>query len=1141
MKKALFSPLQVSLYTVGCLYASSSITQAQVTTDGTVNTIVTPNGNISEITGGETRGSNLFHSFQDFSVGTGNEAFFNNGDNISNIFSRVTGGNISNINGLIRANDASLFLINPAGILFGAGARLDLGAGSFYGSSASSILFDEGEFSAVDNLEQPVLTVNAPIGLNFRDNPGDITVRGDGNGAIRIDSEGINTQDALRVDSNATIGLLGGNVLFEDATIKTAGGGIEIGSVAEGIVKLDKVDNRFNFDYSGIGNFRDITLSGSSIIDASGLANGLGGGQINVSGNNISISSFSGFTSLTFGSNPGEDINIFAQGSLDISGTEDETIFVGGIFSQTRPSSTADAGSININANSLNMNNNARLTTRNEGQGNAGNVTLAINDSVLISDSANINTQTTGTGEGNAGNVRITTNTLELLRGANIAVNNKKLGDLGSGNSGNINIEARERVSLSQSNLSATINNDPVTNTVTIGDVGNIAIKSPQVSLTNNAVISVSNSGVGKIGNIIIDSPEISVDNFSLITASSRSDSGNNSEGSGNITLNSEQVTLSNGGIIDVTTANQTDGGQININSQVLEISSGGVLQTATEGIGNAGSINLNISDRITIDGNNAPNQPEELKMFDIDGIDGKDVIFFDAILNNLEGTTGILANAQGSDTNTNVGNAGEISINSNTFKLDNNAKLLARYTGQEKEKNGGNITLDIADSLVIDNGANINVEVPEGAVGNAGNIDITANTFELLGQSSSDKTSIIAPNDGQGNSGNISIKANESVLLSNSIISSTITDNAVGNSGNILIESPQVSFTNNATVSVSSEGNGLGGEIKINSDVISVDNFSLIAASSRTNDSSGSGNITLNGKLITLSNGGVINATTASDDNAGEININAEVLEIFSGGVLQTATEGNGNAGNINLNISNRIELNGNDAPDRPSEFDFEDNILNTLEGKTGIFSGNETTPSTGGNINIDTKFIVAFPKGNSDILANSQQGAGGEIKINAESVFGITEGAASIGINSNDIDASGDIEDGSVEISTSGINPIQGATELPSNIVTPEQTTAQACQANRKVAAQNGFTIKGKGGIPNDPGLPLDSQNVSINGETNSISTIPQPIETSQGKIQPARGIKVTEDGGIMLTVYRTNNAGDRIPHNSQNCDRV
>ena len=111
---------------------------------------------------------------------------------------------------------------------------------------------------------------------------------------------------------------------------------------------------------------------------------------------------------------------------------------------------------------------------------------------------------------------------------------------------------------------------------------------------------------------------------------------------------------------------------------------------------------------------------------------------------------------------------------------------------------------------------------------------------------------------------------------------------------------------------------------------------------------------------------------------------------------------------------------------------------------------------------------------------------------------------------------------------------------------IFSPEQTTAQACSVNRESTAQNGLTVKGKGGILPAPDLPFDSQNVSINGEFNPISTIPEPIETSQGKIQPARGIKVTESGEVILTAYRTNNQGDkpngmasqRLPEIKPNC---
>jgi filamentous hemagglutinin family protein len=223
-----------------CLSIASLPATAQVTADGTTSTTVNTNGNNFEINDGNRAGGNLFHSFRDFSVRNGGEAFFNNANDIVNIFSRVTGGNISNIDGLLRANgSANLFLINPNGIIFGENARLDIG-GSFYGTSADSILFEDGEFSATDLDNPPLLTINAPIGLSLRDNPGDIVNRsnsglsrtvpfqkGERSGEVNI-----NNPIGLTVNTGQNITLIGGNILLDGGGLTAPGGKVELGGLS---------------------------------------------------------------------------------------------------------------------------------------------------------------------------------------------------------------------------------------------------------------------------------------------------------------------------------------------------------------------------------------------------------------------------------------------------------------------------------------------------------------------------------------------------------------------------------------------------------------------------------------------------------------------------------------------------------------------------------------------------------------------------------------------------------------------------------------------------------------------------------------------------------------------------------------------
>ncbi len=263
----------------GLLTLGISSAAAQVTSDGTTNTTVNLNGKNFDIINGIQKGNNLFHSFDKFSIPTGSQAVFKNSTDVVNIINRVTGGNISNIDGLIKANgSANLFLINPAGIVFGENASLDIG-GSFLGSTAQSILFKDGfEFGAINPQEKPLLTVSVPVGLQMGSNPGDNLVNG--NGQAIIDNQDprflsplirLPAQANLEVASGKTLALVGGNVILKGSSLKANQGRIEPGGANNGIVSLQPSLFGWNLDYTKASTDRDVVLESQSAIDASGL------------------------------------------------------------------------------------------------------------------------------------------------------------------------------------------------------------------------------------------------------------------------------------------------------------------------------------------------------------------------------------------------------------------------------------------------------------------------------------------------------------------------------------------------------------------------------------------------------------------------------------------------------------------------------------------------------------------------------------------------------------------------------------------------------------------------------------------------------------------------------------------------------
>ena len=153
---------------------------AEVATDGSLGRRVSLRGGDIEIGAGlgQQRGGNLFHSFQKFDVETGGRVTFTGPGSVKNVIGRVTGGEPSSIDGTLASTipDADLYLLNPAGILFGPNARLDV-KGSFHASTADELrLADGAVFSALDTAGS-TLSVAEPQAFGFLGAPpGAITV-----------------------------------------------------------------------------------------------------------------------------------------------------------------------------------------------------------------------------------------------------------------------------------------------------------------------------------------------------------------------------------------------------------------------------------------------------------------------------------------------------------------------------------------------------------------------------------------------------------------------------------------------------------------------------------------------------------------------------------------------------------------------------------------------------------------------------------------------------------------------------------------------------------------------------------------------------------------------------------------------------
>ena len=562
------------------------------------------------IDGGLHSGTNLFHSFQEFNVGTEKSVYFANPAGVQNILTRVTGSKPSNILGTLGVlGNANLFLMNPNGIIFGADAHLDL-EGSFLATTASSINFANGAQFITKPAQQPLLAISVPTGLGFGTNPGSIVVQGTGIKPFGTPS----STEGLKIQPSQTISLVGGDIVFSGGIVTTLGGRIEVGSVVSAdVVTLTQIDKGWSIGYEGVRNFGNITLNQQSTINASGN----GGGDIQIFGNKVAIINGSQIEIDTSTNKNSGTLSIFSSDSLELAGASIDGRFPSGLYVVVIPGASGSGGTLKIKTEKLTVRDGATISNSTLGDGNGGDITIdsstikVIGTSELFSFPSSITVAAEPGSTGNSGNLMINTATLSVQAGGVISS-----AALGTGNGGNLTIKSTESVEISgkpELNGGSVFAGGGLPSRLSSrsrgsGNGGNLIVESKDINIFNDGIITTRGQGTGNAGTIKLSANSINLNNRGSITAAATT------SGGGNINLSAQSLQLKNSNIT-ATAGSSGNGGNIGINANTivtLESNSisanafqgqGGNIQINTQGIFRSPDSGITASSQLGIDG----------------------------------------------------------------------------------------------------------------------------------------------------------------------------------------------------------------------------------------------------------------------------------------------------------------------------------------------------------------------------------------------------------------------------------------------------------------------------------------------------------------------------------------------------------
>jgi len=971
---------------------------AQIVPDNTLgseNSVVVPNQNIrginsDRIDGGAVRGSNLFHSFEEFNIDEGRGAYFSNPDNIINILTRVTGGNISQILGTLGVlGNANFFLINPNGIVFGPNARLDVG-GSFFATTADGILFDGFEFAASNPEAPPLLTINMPIGLNLRENPGTIvnqatiTTLEDGS-SLRNDA-GFLVPQGLNVPQNQTLALVGGDVLFNNGFVISPGSRIQLGGLSEpGTVQINP-DNSLTFPENILrGNVR---LTNQSQINVRAD----GGGDVNINARNVEIS---GDSVIRVGIDDGLGFLEAKTGDININAQDSVLINEGTITNELSFSSDGNAGNILIQTPSLLIHNSGNISVNASDSGIGGNVVIYSNH-LVIQDGANLSAS------GNGMNIIIQANQLELV---------------GASPFGEISGIFLERANSNDNSLSLAQNQIIInTNNLIVRDGAVISARNSENSHIN--IESNTIELIGTTANLELSNPvseEGLITPLQIIPRQSPSPSGlfSNSPGnrgkSNDITIETEHLIVRDGAQIVSSISREGDGGRINITAQKVELTGTSDNGDLVSGLFTVVGISSNL-------GNGGRNT------FSIIGIPSDDELTPDPSLpltpvpqgGDITVNTEQLVLRDGAQISTIVssfvssfdeGDAGNLNINANDIELtgisENGESPSGLFASAERgsEGDGGNISIETR-RLIVQNGAQVGLETV--STGNAGELNIKADEIQLIGASDIREVSegefartpstifatVEVDNDepSTGDGGRITIDTRSLEVRDGAEISvSTFSDgdagsiNITANEIELIGTSPDSQLTSNIAASVERDATGKGGQITIDTERLTLRDGSKISAS--TFSSGNAGNIDIRANQIELTGTSSSNLFSSTIETSvgeggtgegGQLTMDAERIVLRDGGQIAVSTFGTGTGGNLSVNAT-EIELSGTSRDGQ------------IVSGFLGSAQRNSSGES--GSIAVNTERLL-LRDGAAISVSTFGTGKGGELNITADEI---------------------------------------------------------------------------------------------------------------------------------------------------------